>query len=91
MRQTGRIAGTVLGAALLGMAGGLVLARQRQRTYRSELFDNRSWRRLAALNWIERNSDRSSLALLRDYLSWEPRPSLQARAARVIRSLEMLA
>ncbi len=91
MRSANRVAGTVIGAALLGLAGGLVLSRQRHRANRRELFDSRSWRRLAALNWIERHGDRGSLGLLRDYVAWERRPLLQARAARVIRGLELSA
>lgn len=91
MNRPNRVASTILGAALIGLAGGLVLSRQRQRANRRELFDRRSWRRLAALNWIERSGDRGSLRLLRDYLAWESRPALQARALRLIRSLEMSA
>lgn len=91
MSRPARVVGTVVGATLLGLAGGLALSRQRHHANRQELFDPRAWRRLAALGWIERHGDAGALPLLRDYLAWEPRPTLAARAARVVRALELSA
>ena len=85
------IVATVLGAALVGMAGGVLLSRGRQNLNRHELFDRRPWRRLAALGWLERSGDRSVVPVLRDYLSWEPQPLLAARARRLLHALEVAA
>lgn len=85
------VAATVLGAALIGATGGLLLSRSYQSANRHELFDRRPWRRLAALGWLERSGDRSAVPVLRDYLRWEPQPLLAARAQRLIRDLEVAA
>lgn len=82
---------TVLGAAMVGVAGGLLLSLGHQSANRHELFDRRPWRRLAALGWLERSGDRSHVPVLRDYLRWEPQPLLVARAQRLLRDLEVAA
>lgn len=85
------IVATVLGATLVGIAGGLLLSLGHQSVNRRELFDRRPWRRLAALGWLERSGDRSVVPVLRDYLRWEPQPLLVARARRLLRNLEVAA
>ena len=89
-RRTG-MASTVLGAALLGVAGGVVLSRWMHRVNREELFDRSAWRRLAALGWLEQHGSESSVPLVRDYLAWEPRAALRAKASQVLRKLEAAA
>ena len=89
-RRTGTAA-TVVGAALLGVAGGVLLSRWMHRVNREELFDRSAWRRLAALGWLERHGRESAVPLVRDYLAWEPQPALRARASQVLRKLEAAA
>ncbi|HEY3933999.1 MAG TPA: hypothetical protein VGL65_05215 [Gemmatimonadales bacterium] len=72
------------GAALLGTAGGWLLARRHDRSHRHDLFSSRIYQRFAALGWIEREGDLENVPLLRDYLAWEPAPALRQRARRVI-------
>ena len=89
-RRTGTAA-TVVGAALLGVAGGVLLSRWMHRVNREELFDRSAWRRLAALGWLERHGSESAVPLVRDYLAWERQPALRAKASQVLRKLEAAA
>lgn len=90
-RRRGALTSTVLGAALLGMAGGVILSRWLHKVNREELFDRSAWRRLAALGWLERHGGGNAVSLVRDYLAWESQPALRARAAQVLRKLEAAA
>lgn len=90
-RRRDSVVGTVLGAALLGIAGGVILSRWLHRVHREELFDRSAWRRLAALGWLERHGSHSAVPLVRDYLSWEPQAALRARGSQVLRKLEAAA
>ena len=72
----------------MGLAAGWWLARSHDRAHRHQLFAASSWRRLAALGWLESHGDSSALPLLRDYLSWERQPTLKTRAQRVMALLE---
>jgi hypothetical protein len=87
-RHRGSAAISVLGAAMVGLAGGVLLSRWMHRVNREELFDRSAWRRLAALGWIERHGGEAAVPLVRDYLAWEPQAALRARATRVLRRLE---
>ena len=91
IRRRTSVATTVLGAALVGLAGGVLLSRWMHRANRAELFDRSAWRRLAALGWLERHGNETAVPLVRDYLAWEPQASLRARASRVLRKLEAAA
>jgi hypothetical protein len=75
------------GAAILGVAGGWLLAGGYDRSHRHDLFSTRMHRRFAALGWIERRGDLEHVPLLRDYLAWERNPALKQRAQRVIDAL----
>jgi hypothetical protein len=86
-----RRAGLFAASVGLGVAAGLAMARWRHGATRRDLFDRSAWRRLGALGWLERRDDPAMLPLLRDYLAWEPRPELAARASRVVRRLERAA
>jgi hypothetical protein len=79
---------TFAGAALVGVVGGLWLARSVDRTQRDALFAKSAWRRHAALGFLEREGDAEAIGVLRDYLSWETHPALRARGARALASLE---
>jgi hypothetical protein len=81
--------GTTLfaGAALLGLAGGWLLAQRHDRIHSGDLFADAAWKRFAALGWLEREADPESLPLLQDYLAWEESPALRARADRLVTAL----
>lgn len=89
-RRTGTAA-TILGAAMVGIAGGVLLSRWMHRVNREELFDRSAWRRLAALGWLERHGGESAVPLVRDYLAWEQQAPLRAKASRLLRKLEAAA
>jgi hypothetical protein len=86
-----RRTGAFVASMAVGLVGGLALARWRHGATRRDLFDPSAWRRLGALGWLERRDDPAMLPLLRDYLAWERRPELVARASRVVRRLERAA
>ncbi len=77
-----------VGAALLGLAGGWLLAQRHDRIHSEDLFADAAWKRFAALGWLEREADPESLPLLQDYLAWERTPTLQQRARRLVIALE---
>ena len=77
-----------VGAALLGLAGGWLLAQRHDRIHSEDLFAEAAWKRFAALGWMEREADPASLPLLQDYLAWERTPTLQLRARRLVSVLE---
>lgn len=83
MSQAPSRAGAFLGAALVGLAGGWMLARRHDRGHRADLFAAEPYRRLAALGWIAAHDDAADLLLLRDYLAWERVPALRGRARRI--------
>ena len=75
-------------AALVGVAGGWLLARRHDRSHRHDLFASRAYRRFAALGWIAADDDLENVPLLLDYLAWEPVPALRDRARRIVAALE---
>lgn len=79
---------TFAGAALVGVVGGLWLARSVDRTQRDALFAKSAWRRHAAIGFLEREGDAESIGVLRDYLAWETSPALRSRGERALASLE---
>jgi hypothetical protein len=89
--SNGGTTATVLGAALLGVAGGVLLSRWLRQVNREELFDPSAWRRMSALGWLERHGTEAAIPLVRDYLAWEPQAALRARASLVLRKLETAA
>lgn len=76
------------GAALLGLAGGWLLAQRHDRLHAGDLFADAAWKRFAALGWLEREADPEALPLLQDYLAWERTPTLRHRARRLMHALE---
>ncbi|MEO5800537.1 MAG: hypothetical protein ABIZ70_09580 [Gemmatimonadales bacterium] len=82
---------TFLGAAVVGVLGGWLLAGGYDHRHRRNLFSPRRHRRFAALGWLERRQEPAALPLLLDYVAWEPVPVLQGRARRLISQLEAIA
>jgi hypothetical protein len=90
MKRGGSVA-VFIGAALVGAAGGWMLAREHDSGNRRHLFSQRPYRRFAALGWIATQDDPENLPLLRDYLAWEPLPALRRRARHIVAAFESAA
>ena len=75
---------TFVGAALVGVAGGWLLARRHDKSHRRDLFSPRPYRRFAALGFMASEADPASLPLLLDYVAWETNVTLRQRAGRII-------
>ena len=80
-----RIVGiSVLAAAATGLFAMWYLQRQIH-IHRRDLFSPRPFRRLAALGHIGREpASVDAIRLLRDFISWEPRSHLRARAQAIM-------
>jgi hypothetical protein len=88
MSRRSSVTTAFVGAALVGVAGGWLLARRHDRSHRHNLFSGRVYQRFAALGWLASESDPERLPLLSDYLAWEPVPALRQRARRIVAALE---
>lgn len=77
-----------LGAAVVGVATGWVLAGRHIRKHRTALFSPQALRRLSALAGLAAEPSIANVRLLRDYLAWESRPLLRRRAAALLRRME---
>jgi hypothetical protein len=75
---------TVLAAATAG-ALAVYIVRRQIRIHRRDLFSPRPFRRLAALGHIGKEpASVDAIRLLRDFVAWEPRGHLRARAQAII-------
>jgi hypothetical protein len=85
MKRSVRIVGiSVLAAAGAGLFAMWYLRRQMQ-VHRRDLFSTRPFRRLAALGHIGREpASVDAIRLLRDFIAWEPRSHLKARAQAIM-------
>jgi hypothetical protein len=85
MNKSVRIVGiTVLATAAAGLVALWFLQRQ-IRIHRRDLFSPRPFRRLAALGHIGREpASVDAIRLLRDFIAWEPRGHLRARAQAIM-------
>jgi hypothetical protein len=85
MRKSVRVlAVTVLAAAAAG-ALAVWIMRQQIRRHRRDLFSPRPFRRLAALGHIGKEpASVDAIRLLRDFIAWEPRRHLRARAQAIM-------
>lgn len=77
-----------LGAAVVGVATGWVLAGRHIRKHRTALFSPRPLQRLSALAALAAEPSIANVRLLRDYLAWESRPLLRRRAGALLRRME---
>lgn len=91
MTARSSVATAFAGAALVGVAGGWLLAQRHDRSHRHDLFSPRAYHRFAALGWIASEGDLDRIPLLLDYIAWEPVPALRLRAGRIIAALEAAA
>jgi hypothetical protein len=83
-KSTKVVAITVLAAAAAG-ALAVYLVRRQIRLHRRDLFSPRPFRRLAALGHIGKEpASVDAIRLLRDFVAWEPRSHLRARAQAII-------
>jgi hypothetical protein len=85
MNRSVRIVGlSVVAAAAAGLFAMWYLQRQ-MHVHRRDLFSPRPFRRLAALGHIGREpASVDAIRLLRDFISWEPRSHLRARAQAIM-------
>ena len=89
MKRNTRIALIAVGAAIA--AGTLVtlVVRDQMSRARRDLFSPHALRRLAALSHLGRAEASVDLInLLRDFISWEPRPLLRKRARAVLERMQ---
>ena len=78
------LAVTVLAAAAAGAAAVYIMRRQ-IRLHRRDLFSPRPFRRLAALGHMGKEpASVDAIRLLRDFIAWEPRRHLRARAQAIM-------
>ncbi|HWA57573.1 MAG TPA: hypothetical protein VG692_09985 [Gemmatimonadales bacterium] len=82
-RRLALIAGIAAGAA-----AGWLLAQDRIRHHRTDLFSRRPLRRMAALAGLRAEPGVETIRLLRDYLEWERHPVLRRRAKGIVRRME---
>jgi hypothetical protein len=88
-RQIVRTVGVVLLAVGLTTAAGTLLVRDQLARHQRNLFSPHPLRRFAALGHISgRHASVDLVRLLRDYVSWEPRPLLRKRAAQILTRME---
>ena len=75
---------TVLAAAAAGAVAVYIMRRQ-IRLHRRDLFSPRPFRRLAALGHMGKEpASVDAIRVLRDFVAWEPRRHLRARAQVII-------
>jgi len=75
---------TVLAAAAAGALAVYMMRRQMQ-VHRRDLFSPRPFRRLAALGHMGNEpASVDAIHVLRDFIAWEPRRHLRARAQAII-------
>jgi hypothetical protein len=82
---------TAITAGAVAVAGALatLLVRDQINRQRRNLFNPRSFRRMAALEHIARqDASIGDINLLRDYISWEPRRLLRNRARAIVTRME---
>jgi len=79
---------TILAAAVAGGIVALIIRNQMSR-HRRDLFSRRALRRLAALGHMNREAASvENIRLLRDFIAWEPHPTLRERARSILSRME---
>ena len=76
------------GGAVVGLAGGWLLAQYRFIRHREDLFSAQPLRRLGALGFLAGQQGVETVRLLQDYLTWETQPVLRRRAETLVRRME---
>ncbi|MBM4182602.1 MAG: hypothetical protein FJ207_00070 [Gemmatimonadetes bacterium] len=83
-KSTKVLVATVLAAAAAGALAVYIMRRQIH-LHRRDLFSPRPFRRLAALGHMGNEpASVDAIRLLRDFVAWEPRRHLRARAQAII-------
>ena len=83
-----RRAALLVGGTAVGLALGWWIARRHVERHRADLFSGRPLRRWSALTGLAEAPRAETVHLLRDYLTWEPRPLLRRRARAIVRRME---
>lgn len=84
-----RTAGIIVLAVGATAALGLLVVKDQFSRHRRDLFSARPLRRIAALGYLAgREPSVESVQVLRDYLTWEPRPLIRRRAAQILARME---
>jgi hypothetical protein len=79
---------TILAAAVAGGVIALIVRNQISR-HRRDLFSPRALRRLAALGHMKAEAASvDNIRVLRDFITWEPRPLLRERARAILARME---
>jgi hypothetical protein len=73
---------------VLGLIGGAIAWSSAQHAYRKDLFNRHPVRRFAALGHLAARPTVATAQLLREFIAWERRPALRARAKRMLRDVE---
>lgn len=84
----GRNGNWLLSGVIGGLAAGALAWSGAQHTYRRDLFSRHPLRRFAALGHLAGRPSIATAQLLREYIAWEPRPTLRGRAVRMLRAVE---
>jgi hypothetical protein len=88
-RQIVRTVGVVLLAVGITAAAGTLVVRDQLARHQRNLFSPHPLRRFAALGHLSgRHASVDMIRLLRDYVSWEPRPLLRKRAVQILARME---
>ena len=85
MNRSVRIVGVTVLAATAASLLAMWYVQRQMRIHRRDLFSPRPFRRLAALGHIGREpASVDAIRLLRDFIAWEPRGHLRARAQAIM-------
>ena len=88
-RKPLRIMGLVLLTVGAAVALGVLVVHDQIARHRRELFSSRPLRRMAALSYLAgREATVEAVQLLRDFIAWEPRPTIRRRAIRILNRME---
>jgi len=86
-RASHRVGPLVFAGFAAGLVAGAVAWRRQQNSAHDQLFSHSTVQRAAAIGWLARTPSVGNARLLRDYIRWEPRPTLRRRADRALTSL----
>ncbi len=78
----------VLIGTLTGLVAGALAWSAMLHANRRDLFNRSPVRRLAALCHLAGRPSMAGMQMLREYIAWEPKPRLRARAKRQLRRME---